>query len=392
MEHTENFYKDLPAFSKFDDVADFSRYVPAPQDWHVVLTDIRGSTKAVEAGKGKDVNTVGVSSIIAVLNAAGQIDIPFVFGGDGATLLIPPSLVEKTKGALVSARNLASRYFDMELRIGIVPIAHLPPGSQVLVAKFKQSPHYFQGIFAGNGVAAAEKLLKHDDTAAIYAIASDFKPSGKFGGFECRWSDIPSPQGETLSVLVKAVTGDIAQDSEVYREVIRAMHDAYGSEIDYHPVTVEGLHLITDIPRLNAETHIRAGHKNALARFWYRTKIWFTDIYFNWAMKTNRTKNDFNLALYKNLLVATCDYRKFDDALRTVITGTQEAREQFTRVLERLHADRKLVYGIHVSDRALMTCLVFERYGKQVHFVDAADGGYTAASKGFKEQLKALTV
>ena len=388
---TTEFYKNLTPITKFDDVADFGRYVSAPNDWHVVLTDIRGSTKAVEAGKGKEVNAVGVASIIAVLNCNGMVDIPFVFGGDGATLLVPPQLLEKTKSALVAARNLAKTYFDMDLRIGTVPIAHLPEESKVLVAKFKQSPHYFQALFTGNGVSAAEKLLKNDATSAIYAITSDFKPNGKFGGFECRWNDIPSPQGETLSLLVKATTGDLTQDALIYREVIAGIHENYGSEIDYHPITVDGLHLITEMPKLNAETHIRAGHKNVVARFWYRTKIWLTDIYFDFASQTQRTKNDFNLALYKSILVSTCDYRKFDDALRMVLSGTTEARLKLETLLKKLHDERKLIYGIQVSNRALMTCLVFERYGKQVHFVDAADGGYTAASKGFKEQLKNLS-
>jgi hypothetical protein len=45
------------------------------------------------------------------------------------------------------------------------------------------------------------------------------------------------------------------------------------------------------------------------------------------------------------------------------------------------------VYGLHISDRALMTCLVFERNGRQVHFVDGADGGYALAAKEMKQKL-----
>ena len=39
-------------------------------------------------------------------------------------------------------------------------------------------------------------------------------------------------------------------------------------------------------------------------------------------------------------------------------------------------------------DRALMTCLVFEREGRQVHFVDGADGGYALAAKAMKARMK----
>jgi hypothetical protein len=40
-----------------------------------------------------------------------------------------------------------------------------------------------------------------------------------------------------------------------------------------------------------------------------------------------------------------------------------------------------------VADRALLTCIVFDRMGRQVHFVDGADGGYARAATALKEQI-----
>ena len=48
----------------------------------------------------------------------------------------------------------------------------------------------------------------------------------------------------------------------------------------------------------------------------------------------------------------------------------------------------KLVYGFHVSDRALMTCLVYKAQGRHTAFIDGADGGYALAAKVLKENLK----
>ena len=185
--------------------------------------------------------------------------------------------------------------------------------------------------------------------------------------------------------------GDLAERAQIYRDILKKIEAIYGTEADYHPITADALTLVTEPPRLNTETHIRAGHKNLLARWWYRRKLWFTDLYVNWAMKTNRTKNDFNLAIYKTLLVATCDYRKYDDALRMVIAGTPKMGTELKAYFNELHQQRKIAYGTFTTNRALMTCLVFERYGKQVHFIDGADGGYTRAAKQFKEQLKTFT-
>ncbi|PIR45302.1 MAG: hypothetical protein COV10_00240 [Candidatus Vogelbacteria bacterium CG10_big_fil_rev_8_21_14_0_10_51_16] len=391
----EDFYKSIPALEKFADVADFSRYVPAPDDWYVVVTDIKGSTKAVEAGKYKEVNAVGAASIIAVLNVAKEVDIPFVFGGDGATMLIPPTLVEATKGALAAARELSLDYFELELRVGLVPLTKIPPESKIRVAKFRASPHYHQAMFAGNGVVIAEKLIKDPATNTLYEVPADHPSSGQFRGFECRWNDIASPHGETVALLVKVVAGDIKERAARYCDILAEIERIYGSEADYHPITVKHLTLVTQPPKLNTETYIRAGRKSGrkgdLERFWYRTKIWLTDLYVNLAMRTPFSKNDFNLSVYKNLLVATCDFRKYDDALRMILAGTPAQRRELEEYLEELHRDGTLAYGTFATDRALMTCLVFERYGKQVHFIDGADGGYTRASKPFKERLKKLS-
>lgn len=60
-----------------------TRLSPMPPDWYIIITDVAGSTKAIEAGRYKDVNILGACSIISILNIAGDLDIPFIFGGDG---------------------------------------------------------------------------------------------------------------------------------------------------------------------------------------------------------------------------------------------------------------------------------------------------------------------
>jgi len=47
---------------------------------------------------------------------------------------------------------------------------------------------------------------------------------------------------------------------------------------------------------------------------------------------------------------------------------------------------RQLLYGLHVADRAHMTCLVFDYSGRHLHFIDGADGGLFLAAKAFKER------
>jgi len=42
------------------------------------------------------------------------------------------------------------------------------------------------------------------------------------------------------------------------------------------------------------------------------------------------------------------------------------------------------------TDRAHMTCLVFNHAGKHLHFIDGADGGLFLAAKAFKERAAKL--
>lgn len=71
-----------------------------------------------------------------------------------------------------------------------------------------------------------------------------------------------------------------------------------------------------------------------------------------------------------------------------IVAGTSAQRKALTYYLEEHYQKGNLVYGLHTSDRALVTYLVFKRMGRQVHFVDGADGGYAFAAKGFKQRLQ----
>ena len=67
MRSTE-FYSSLTSFDEFSGVGELDQYVRMPDDWVVLTSDVIGSTKAIEAGRYKQVNMVGAASIMCVLN------------------------------------------------------------------------------------------------------------------------------------------------------------------------------------------------------------------------------------------------------------------------------------------------------------------------------------
>ncbi|MGQ4647935.1 DUF3095 family protein [Lyngbya aestuarii] len=391
---TEYFYADLPILDNFLDVTDPTNFHAVPSDWYIVITDIIGSTKAIESGLYKDVNLLGACSIAAVLNIAGNLEIPFVFGGDGASILIPPSLFAKTRQALLGTSQRARKEFNLDLRVGAVPVSDIiETNHEVKVAKFKVSEQYYQAAFAGGGVNYATELIKNPESAHLYSygIAAD-GVQANFSGLECRWQEIPTKNGESVSLIVSATTGNREKDSNIYRAVILLIKSIYGSEDYFKPIAKEHLKLAFSYKYLKSETRLRAKSGSFLHKLLYFCKIWIENL-LGWFLMTFEVKlPDGDWKIYKKMVVATTDYQKFDDTLRMIIDGNFVQTKKLTRFLERSYQEGKLVYGLHTSDRTLITCLIFERHGRQVHFVDGADGGYAAAAKELKQRIKSKQV
>ena len=49
--NSDNFYADLAITKEFSDIADLSHYVPLPDDWSAVVSDVRNSTVAINNGE-----------------------------------------------------------------------------------------------------------------------------------------------------------------------------------------------------------------------------------------------------------------------------------------------------------------------------------------------------
>ena len=185
---SDGFYAELPEFDDFLEVTNAAHYRAAPSDWNVVITDVIGSTKAIEAGRYKDVNSLGVASIVALRNAIPDLEIAYVFGGDGATILVPESRRAVVDAALRGIRTMARRAFDMDMRASAVSVGELVrDGFQVRVARYRASEHIRLAMFSGSGLSEAERRVKDPEEGGRYAVGEDGPSAADFTGFECRW-------------------------------------------------------------------------------------------------------------------------------------------------------------------------------------------------------------
>jgi len=375
-----DFWQNIPAYQDFKTSFDISAYTPFDPSWHLFVADIQGSTQAIQDGRYKDVNMIGAMSIVTVLNVCPEIEIPFVFGGDGASLLVPESYVEQAKLALLGTKEKSETDFDLHLRIGSVSVQELnDQGIDLLVAKHEISKDYKQAIFYGGGMSKADALIK-GDASYCYDIPENM-PEVDFSGLECRWQDIPSPKEETLSLLV------FANEPKTYKNLLAYIAKHMGGYQQRNPVQEQGLHLSLSFAQLAHEAKAKA---KGLKRIVLTKKLWFINILGMLLMALNVKMGDSSWGQYKTQVTHTTDSEKFDDMLRMTFAADTSERIRLEKYLKQKHTKGELCYGMHITNRALMTCLVFERMGSQVHFVDAADGGYAMAAVGLKQQLKAI--
>lgn len=374
-------------FTDFVEVTNGASYRPAPLDWSVVITDVIGSTKAIEAGRYKDVNALGVASIVGLRNALPELELPYVFGGDGATILIPNARRDAVEIALRGILELARASFEMDMRASLVEVAELhADGFPVLVARYEASPNVAFAMFSGSGLTEAERRVKDPELGPRYAVSEDGEADADFTGFECRWQPIPAQRGQIASVLIQARTEDREAAASIYRAILCEIQSLL--EDEGRPVSANRLHLQGPSGNFDAEAKIRSGARSGLGFAIRKAVARVSALIGRTLMDRELSALGFPGDVYRGQVVANTDFRKFDDTLRMVVDLGPAQLEQLEALLAREHEAGRIAYGIHVAEASLMTCAIEAYEGDHVHFVDGANGGYALAAKQLKQQLR----
>jgi hypothetical protein len=385
MAHS-SFYASLTPVDTFAELADEKSYLPLPDDWVLAVSDVAGSTRAIAAGNYRGVNTVGVSVIAAITNALAPLDLPYVFGGDGALVCVPGDSADAARRALAATAAMAQTAFGLKLRAAMVPVSYVrEAGYDVLVARHRVSDHCSQCALHGGGSSFAEDQLKGGNLPAEYDVTPDADAGADFSGLECRWSEVPSHDSETVAVII-SVAAPSGESLVLYSEVIAKIDEIYGAAHICRPVREDGLRITLAPSALENERKVRTWARGVRTRLGYafvqRLQVVLGRIFFRFGTHTSET----DWSVYKRDMVSNTDFRKFDGCLRLVLAGNATQRELLDEYLGILSRDGRVTYGIHVSTAAVVTCLVKHYQSAHVHFVDASGGGYASAARAMKER------
>ena len=379
----------LPVLDDFSDATNPERYTRLPGDWALAVADIVGSTKLAASGRHRDVNFVAAAVLAAVqaeISTRNPGPVACQFGGDGATIAVPPHAREGVARTLQALAHWAETVFELELRVGLFPVEDIEAlGGTVLTALYRVGEDNYYGLFLGNGASLAEALIKQEGMTRL-------KPAeGPIPGLDelsCRWEPVPSGRGTILCVIADPVDPGVKGAEDM--ATLRADIDRIAPLGACAPLG-DGSGLVPRfgaIPAAAAKEYKLAPNGRAVGRYIGATLAAFLSCVL---YRTGWAIGGFTVRGYAERVARQTDFRKVSTGLRLVLDVTEAQAEQIEALLEQAHAEGRIVHGTHRSEAASITCLVFNPVnGKHIHFVDGFGLGLWQASKGYKARMSAL--
>lgn len=378
---TDDFYQSIVPFTEFSDLGGDEHYRAIPDDWVVFVTDVVNSTKAIQAGKYRDINTIGAASISVVLQALGH-DVPYVFGGDGATVVVSPTESDAVASALCGLARLAQDQFKQSLRVGRITVEEIrQAGATVEIGRHALESGRCVAVFRGGGLRLADELIKRD--ADRLQIPAATRPPKDLGGLSCRWRAVPSSKGVVLTLIVVSRPRGSMAECVGFLDFLQQTLECQVTQAN--PIDVSQMRYHSVWSCLKHERRF-CSSRFSIAKASRYCEIIIAVLLFG----TRLHRWIPSMKAYASSQRVHTDHRKFDDMLRLVVDCTLDQAEQIRGWLSQAYADERCYYGIHESQSALMTCYVEGlTQGQHIHFVDGNDGGYAMAAIGLKQQINA---
>jgi hypothetical protein len=375
-----NFYKNisknnLPLTELLRNEKLFSN---VPKNWSIVVTDIENSTDAVARGLHNDVNLSATGSIITVLNTLKKVDntlkIPYFFGGDGSTFIVPNTVLKPILLALNSYSKHIKNTLQLNLRVGKLEVEKVYSNDVTIrITKIRHNKYFTTPVVLGNGLKYAEHIIKDSFKASAPTTTENIELN--LEGMECRWDEVYPNQTDNKVICLLVDCDNEEMQAEVYGRIMKEIDFIFGDLEKRNPISTIKLKLDTSFEKIRKEMYAKIG------------KYQITYLIINWLITIIGTFYFKFLKigkLYKYRVTQLSDTIMVDGLLNTVTTGTDDQINKLKVLLDDLESNKKIIYGMHITHASIMSCYIENREEKHVHFVDGTEGGYTSAAIMFK--------
>jgi hypothetical protein len=356
-------------------------FVEVPTDWHVLFTEIKEPLGIVNKESFSDINLVATGSIITVLNAIKlkdkNIELPYFFRGDGATFMVPESVLELILEALDNYRVHVQKNLNLDLRVGNIKIEDVyNAGVNIRIAKLNLNKYLITPVILGNGLKFAEREIKKSFNE--HSIKMDKEAVINLYGMECRWDEILPNKDDKKIVCLLVWCKEESMQVEVFTKIMDEIDFVFGDLNTRTPITMVKLKLDNSFRKMRKEMYVRLGKfdRSYLIQNWLITYI--GKYYFKFSREGKK---------YLFKVTQLSDTIMLDGSINTVFSGTQKQINKLKLLLDALEADKKIVFGLHSTYASIMSCYIEDREENHIHFVDGTEGGYSCAAAAIINKL-----
>jgi hypothetical protein len=197
-------------------------------------------------------------------------------------------------------------------------------------------------------------------------------------GLSCRWTPVRAERGQMVSLVLRC-----SNHQQVHAELARIAGLETLSAISQSALTPRW-----PPPGLLREAKARRRRLPLalmIVAVGIETFVAYLFIRFRW------NAGSFNANRYvREVAEGAIDFARADENLAVVFDCPDDRIEALRMYLDECSRRGEVRYGMHVSDHAVMTCLVVSPAdGQHVHFIDGGDGGYTRAATQLKAKALA---
>ena len=259
-------------------------------------------------------------------------------------------------------------------------------GNVLRLAKYELSPGNYLAQFSGSGLSKAEEFVKSNDAEAIILNETEINERPSLSGLSCRLQPLSHKNGTILTLLIKPRSSN---PQDCIDRILLELETIFGKHYSTRISPVDDSKLKWTLTLKSSIEELRLS-KDLTAYGWSllsQLVIYFVTslvLQFKWNL------GKFSAKQYRSDLVKNSDFQKFDETLRMVVDCSQDQANQICCLLDQKFKNEEIFYGTHLSEHALMTCVVQSATNNQhIHFIDGANGGYAMAAIKMKSQIQA---